>query len=169
MTNAQTLTHQLLMRKFLNHLDLMLLEMIAEQKFQRQRDLIQLMRLINLMSLHLQGPMLQEMMIADPMCQSLQDLTVNKIINLKSHLPPDLMLLETKADPIFLNLPDLMLQMRQIKLMSLHLQGPMLQVMMLDLMFQRLRDLMPLMRQMFHHQRLDQVMTLNLTHQPHLL
>ena len=237
MTNAQTLTHQLLMRKFLNHLDLMLLEMIAEQKFQRQRDLIQLMRLINLMSLHLQGPMLQEMMIADPMCQSLQDLmvnkminlkshlppdpmlletkadpiflhlqdpmlqmrqinlmslhlqgpmlqemmiadpmcqslqdlTVNKIINLKSHLPPDLMLLETKADPIFLNLPDLMLQMRQIKLMSLHLQGPMLQVMMLDLMFQRLRDLMPLMRQMFHHQRLDQVMTLNLAHQPHLL
>jgi len=158
------------MRKFLNQLDLMLLEMIAEQKFQRQRDLIQLMRLINLMSLHLQGPMLLEMMIADPMYRSLQDLMVNKMINLKSHLPPDLMLLETKADPIFLHLPDPTLQMRQINLMFLNLQGPMLQEMIVaDPMFQRLRDLMPLMRQMFHHQRLDQVMTLNLTHQPHLL
>ena len=110
------------------------------------------------------------MIIADPMYRSLQDLTVNKIINLKSHLPPDLMLLETKADPIFLHLPDPTLQMRQINLMFLNLQGPMLQEMIIaDPMFQRLRDLMPLMRQMFHHQRLDQVMTLNLTHQAHLL
>jgi len=95
--------------------------------------------------------MLLEMMIADPMYRSLQDLTVNKIINLKSHLPPDLMLLETKADPIFLHLPDPTLQMRQINLMSLHLQGPILQVIILDPMFQHLPDPTPLTKQMYHH------------------
>jgi len=73
MTNAQTLTHQLLMRKFLNQLDLMLLEMIAEQKFQRQRDLIQLMRLINPMYQHLQGLILL-VMILDQIFQRLRDL-----------------------------------------------------------------------------------------------
>jgi len=51
--------------------------------------------------------MLLEMMIADPMYRSLQDLMVNKMINLKSHLPLDPMLLEMMtADPIFLHLPD---------------------------------------------------------------